>query len=92
MAKRVDLNDRKRMLDVGGVSGAYSLAFCAAYPQLTATILDFPQTIETARRYPQEAGMAARIMHLCGNAIIYRLANWTRRNSDVLFVERGRRQ
>jgi 2-hydroxy-4-(methylsulfanyl)butanoate S-methyltransferase len=69
MAKRVDLNDRKRMLDVGGGSGAYSLAFCAAYPQLTATILDFPQTIETARRYAQGAGMAARIMHLGGNAI-----------------------
>jgi predicted O-methyltransferase YrrM len=69
MAKRVDMSDRKRMLDVGGGSGAYSFAFCAAYPQLTATILDFPQTIESARRYAQEAGMAARITHLAGNAI-----------------------
>jgi 2-hydroxy-4-(methylsulfanyl)butanoate S-methyltransferase len=69
MAKRVDLSDRKHMLDVGGGSGAYSLAFCAAHPQLTATILDFPQTIETARRYAQDAGMAARITHYGGNAI-----------------------
>jgi hypothetical protein len=69
MAKRVDLSDRKRMLDVGGGSGAYSLAFCAAYPQLTATILDFPQTIKSARRYAREAGMAVRITHLGGNAI-----------------------
>jgi 2-hydroxy-4-(methylsulfanyl)butanoate S-methyltransferase len=69
MAKRVDLSDRKHMLDVGGGSGAYSLAFCVAHPQLTATILDFPQTIETARRYAQDAGMAARITHYGGNAI-----------------------
>ena len=57
------------MLDVGGGSGAYTLAFCAANPQLSATILDFPPTIDTARRYAQEAGYAARIEHRAGNAI-----------------------
>src|SRR6516164_7253053 len=50
MAKRVDLGNRRRLLDVGGGSGAYSLAFCGANAQLAATILDFPQTIDTARR------------------------------------------
>jgi 2-hydroxy-4-(methylsulfanyl)butanoate S-methyltransferase len=69
MAKRVDLGGRKRLLDVGGGSGAYTLAFCAANPQLSATILDFPQTIDTARRYAQEAGIASRIAHLAGNGI-----------------------
>ena len=69
MAKRVDLGGRKRLLDVGGGSGAYSLAFCAVNPELSATILDFPQTIDTARRYAQEAGLTARITHLAGNAI-----------------------
>ena len=69
MAKRVDLGGRKRLLDVGGGSGAYTLAFCAANPELSATILDFPQTIDTARRYAQEAGVAGRIAHLAGNAI-----------------------
>jgi 2-hydroxy-4-(methylsulfanyl)butanoate S-methyltransferase len=69
MAKRVDLGGRKCLLDVGGGSGAYTLAFCAANPQLSATILDFPQTIDTARRYAQEAGVAGRIAHLAGNAI-----------------------
>ena len=51
MAKRVDLGGRKELLDVGGGSGAYSLAFCMANPQLKATILDFAQTVETARKY-----------------------------------------
>ena len=69
MAKRVDLGGRKRLLDVGGGSGAYTLAFCAANPQLRATILDFPQTIDTARRYAEEAALGDRISHLAGNAV-----------------------
>jgi len=35
MAKRVQLNGRKRLLDVGGGSGAYTLAFCGANPGST---------------------------------------------------------
>lgn len=70
MAKRVDLSGRKRLLDVGGGSGAYSLAFCAANPQLSATILDFPETTDTARRYVREASLADRITNLAGNAIV----------------------
>jgi predicted O-methyltransferase YrrM len=68
MAKRVPLGDRKRLLDVGGGSGAYTLAFCAANPQLKATILDFPQTVATAKRYAREAGLIDRVAHLSGNA------------------------
>jgi 2-hydroxy-4-(methylsulfanyl)butanoate S-methyltransferase len=70
MAKRVDLEGHRRLLDIGGGSGAYSLAFCAANPKLSATILDFPQTIETAKRYAYEAGLADRIAHVAGNAIV----------------------
>jgi hypothetical protein len=69
MAKRVNLNGRTRLLDVGGGSGAYSLAFCAANPRLSATILDFPQTVDTAKRYAREAGFTERIAHVAGNAI-----------------------
>jgi 2-hydroxy-4-(methylsulfanyl)butanoate S-methyltransferase len=69
MAKRVQLDGRERLLDVGGGSGTYTLAFCAANPQLSATILDFAETIETAKRYAREAGFSARIAHLAGNAV-----------------------
>src|SRR5580698_5857331 len=40
LAKRLDLKGHRGLLDVGGGSGAYSLAFCAANSQLAATILD----------------------------------------------------
>lgn len=69
MARRVDLKDRRKLLDVGGGSGAYSIAFCAANPGLSATILDFPQTVDTARRCAREAGFGDRIANLAGNAI-----------------------
>ena len=69
LARRLNLKDRHKLLDVGGGSGAYSIAFCAANPGLRATILDFPETVETARRYAREAGLSDRIAHVGGNAI-----------------------
>jgi cyclopropane fatty-acyl-phospholipid synthase-like methyltransferase len=68
MAKRLDLKDRHKLLDVGGGSGTHSVAFCAANPRLKATILDFPETVDTARRYAREAGLSDRIAHLARNA------------------------
>jgi hypothetical protein len=69
MAKRVDLAGAQHFLDVGGGSGAYAHAFLRRNPALTATILDFPETIETARRAAAEAGLQDRIAHLAGNAL-----------------------
>ena len=69
MARRIDLKDRRKLLDAGGGSGAYSIAFCNANPQLSATILDFPQTVDTAKRYAREAGLSDRIGNLAGNAV-----------------------
>src|SRR5271166_6859724 len=81
MAKRVDLKDRRKLLDAGGGSGAYSIAFCNANPQLSATILDFPQTVDTAKRYAREAGLADRIMNFDGNAIT---TDWPNGHDAVL--------
>lgn len=69
MARRVDLSGATKFLDVGGGSGAYTLAFLKQNPGLQATILDFPETTETARRYVADAGMSGRVSHVQGNAI-----------------------
>ena len=47
-----------RLLDVGGGSGAFSIALCRRFPTLRATILDFPTVVEIARDYRDEAGHA----------------------------------
>lgn len=51
----------KRLLDVGGGSGAYSIAFAQADPQLQATIFDLPPVLELARDYVAAAGLSDRV-------------------------------
>lgn len=82
MAKRLDLKDRHRLLDVGGSSGAYSIAFCAANPRLEATVLDFTETVDTAQRYAREASLAERIRHVGGDAL---KVDWPA-GHDVVFM------
>jgi ubiquinone/menaquinone biosynthesis C-methylase UbiE len=58
-----------RLLDVGGGSGAFSIALCRRFPTLRATILDFPAVVEVARAYRDEAAMQDRIELVGGDAV-----------------------
>ena len=69
LAKQIDLGWARTLLDVGGGSGAYTLAFLKQNPKLQATILDFPETVSTSTRYALAAGMSDRVRHAAGNAI-----------------------
>jgi (2Fe-2S) ferredoxin/SAM-dependent methyltransferase len=51
----------KRMLDVGGGSGAYAIAFAKANPQLTAVVLDLPTVLTITRGHIDEAELATRV-------------------------------
>jgi (2Fe-2S) ferredoxin/predicted O-methyltransferase YrrM len=51
----------RRMLDLGGGSGAYSIAFAAANPALTADILDLAAVAPIAQRHIDRAGVAQRV-------------------------------
>ena len=68
-AAKVELGRARRLLDVAGGSGAYAITFCRAWPELSATIIDFPSVIEVAKRFVAEAGMAERIALVAGNAL-----------------------
>jgi len=50
-----------RVLDVGGGSGAYAMAFARAKPGLRATVVDLPQVVPLTRSYVQKAGMSQRV-------------------------------
>lgn len=45
----VDLSGCKKMTDVGGGSGVYSIALCQKYPDLISTILDVEDTLAVTR-------------------------------------------
>src|SRR5438093_13770447 len=43
------------------------MAFCRAYPALTATVFDLPETLRTTERLIKEAGLAERLRLLPGD-------------------------
>lgn len=60
----IDLSGRRRLLDVGGASGRYSIALCREYPQLRAAVLDLPETAPLAHEEIAAAGLQGRIEFL----------------------------
>jgi len=57
----------RRMLDVGGGSGAYSIAFARASATLRAEILDLPTVLPIADVHVTEAGLADRVVTRAGD-------------------------
>jgi ubiquinone/menaquinone biosynthesis C-methylase UbiE len=55
------------MLDVGGGSGAYAIAFAQANPQLRAEVFDQPAVLAIAQRHIREAGLEDRISTRVGD-------------------------
>jgi predicted O-methyltransferase YrrM len=51
----------RRMLDVGGGSGAYAIAFAQANPALEAVVLDLPTVLPITESHIAEAGLAGRV-------------------------------
>ena len=56
-----------RMLDVGGGSGAYAIAFAQANPQLRAEVFDQPAVLAIAERHIREAGLEDRVSTRVGD-------------------------
>jgi 2-polyprenyl-3-methyl-5-hydroxy-6-metoxy-1,4-benzoquinol methylase len=57
----------RRLLDVGGGHGMYSIALCRQYPALTATIFDSPQALQAAQQNIDREGAEERIGVQAGN-------------------------
>ncbi len=67
LAKRLNLSDVRRVLDLGGGLGTNAIAFCRTYPHLLATVFDLPQTLTLTERAIKDAGLEGRIALLPGN-------------------------
>jgi SAM-dependent methyltransferase len=57
----------RRLLDVGGGSGAYSIAFAQAAPALHAEVFDLPRVIRIAQRHIAAAGLEDRVTTRAGD-------------------------
>lgn len=57
----------RRLLDVGGASGTYTIAFLKAEPQMRATLFDLPPVIDIARERVSTAGMLDRVTLVAGD-------------------------
>ncbi|MFE0149957.1 methyltransferase [Nonomuraea sp. NPDC059007] len=55
------------LLDIGGGHAIYSIAFCQAAPELTATVVDLPGALTQGRANVEEAGLAERIQLVPGD-------------------------
>jgi ubiquinone/menaquinone biosynthesis C-methylase UbiE len=57
----------KKLLDVAGGSGEYSIAFCQYFPDLKADILDLPYASEVGIQTIEKAGLGDRICYQEGD-------------------------
>ncbi len=65
--KHVDLSKRRRVLDIGGGSGCYSIAAATAHPHLVAAVFDLPPVVEVARDFIRSHALADRISICAGD-------------------------
>ena len=78
----LDLAGVSRVLDVGGGSGAYAMAFVRASKKITATVFDLPHVTPLTRRYVEAGGLSGKIDVVEGDATADELP----RGYDLVFM------
>ncbi|MFH1529550.1 MAG: methyltransferase [Pseudomonadota bacterium] len=67
---RLDLTGVRRVLDVGGASGAYAMEFVRQGEGLRSTVFDLPDVLPLTQRYLAEAGLADRVDTVPGDYLV----------------------
>lgn len=61
LAAKLPLHDAKLLVDVGGGTGIYSIAFLHVNPQLRAVVVDRPEVLKVAKDMADAHGVADRV-------------------------------
>ena len=61
LVQQIDLTGVKKVLDVGGGSGAYSMAFVKAGDDIRSTVFDLPNVVKMTENYVREEGLEDKI-------------------------------
>ncbi len=67
IAQAFDLKPFKKLLDIGGASGTYTIAFLRKNPEMKAIIFDLKGVIPIARERLQEEGLIDRVELVAGD-------------------------
>lgn len=67
LAAKVDLSHARCLLDIGGGTGLYAIAFLQRYPQLTAIVFDRPAVLKVAAEFAERFGVAGRLSCVSGD-------------------------
>jgi len=62
LGEALDFSTFRRLLDVGGGSGAFDIELCLRHRELSATVYDLPFVTEIAHERIAEAGLSDRIL------------------------------
>ncbi|HHT9126385.1 MAG TPA: class I SAM-dependent methyltransferase [Candidatus Brocadiia bacterium] len=69
IAKRFDLKGCRKLLDLGGGPGTYSIEFTKRNHRLKAIVFDLEDVIRLAKRYIKDAGMQERVSTIAGDCL-----------------------
>ena len=69
LPKAFDFSGHRRLLDVGGGTGSWSIAVAKAYPHVQTTVFELPTTADIARKRIVATGLASRIDVVVGDAM-----------------------
>jgi predicted O-methyltransferase YrrM len=67
VVRYLDLRDARRLVDVGGASGAYAIMFASTWPELHVTVFDLPEVVAMARDRIAASGLDNRITTVAGD-------------------------
>jgi predicted O-methyltransferase YrrM/DNA-binding HxlR family transcriptional regulator len=67
IAETFDLTPFQKLLDIGGASGTYTMAFLRKNPKMKAVIFDLEEVIPLARERLQEEGLMERVEFVSGD-------------------------
>ena len=69
LADKIELSERRHMLDLGGGPGTYAIHFCMKNPGLKATVYDLSTTRPFAEKTIEKFGLTDRIDFMDGNYV-----------------------
>ncbi len=81
LAEQIPLDNATTLLDVGGGTGIYSIAFLRPNPKLRAIVFDRPEVLKTTERFAADYGVTDRVLLQSGDMFADPLPN-----ADVILL------